>query len=434
MVIKKVETKVAGRENFLARIVLPISTISVFLGFVQAWIFTFYFGDPFNQKIGWIAHDGDWPPQFAFGVHFFSDYLAMNQISSSPDPWSDGNIYPPVATAVFRIFAFLPYKIGLCLWLIAAIASVCIPLFHASRGLSFATRIQLILLVGLLSAPVIGTLDRGNNVFLLVPLLYFGLTALIEDKKLLASILLGLACAIKLYPILILFFLILKRKWTISALSTAIMLASTFITSLIWGNPFSIIKHSLTSAAAWDGIDGNGQPMLFSFVGFLNNFLVFAGLKGSKLSNSIVQSPRLFGVVFLLILIFISLGLNHIQTYLLALTTMQLIPTVSFTYTRIWTVVVIALLVKYQSDMYRIGDKKSNQIFYLWWGATLGTNTLVTYWGFWPISIFPTLAFLAVLVIIIKSFRIRLIHSGFKGILSDVQHIIKVNSKSTKTE
>lgn len=429
---KITKTKVLPIEDFLSRVVLPISTVSVFLGFVQAWIKTFYFNDPYNQRIGWIAQDGNWPSQFAFGVHYFGDYLVMNQLSLNSEPWINGSNYPPVAMAIFRIFAFFPYHISLYLWLLFALVCVASPLVHATKGFSSGVRIQVVFLVGLLSAPVIGTLDRGNNIFLLVPLIYFGFYALTEKRNLVASLLLGLACAIKLYPFLIILFLVLKRKWAVSILSTLVMISSSFLTALYWGNPISNIKGALSGAAAYDGIDSNGQQMVFSFVGQLNNFLVFAGFKGSALSNSIVESPRLYGIGLLTLIIIVSLGVSDLQTYLLAIITIQLVPTVSYTYTRIWTVIAVAILLKFHSEVFDFQKSRSMKTYYLWWAAIMGTNTLISVWMLRPMSLVASMSLIALLAIVFRSFDFKLIVSGFNSIFADLQHVFKVNVKSFK--
>jgi hypothetical protein len=431
---KIVKTKVLPIEGFLSRVVLPISTVSVFLGFLQAWVKTFYFNDPYNQRIGWIAQDGNWPSQFAFGVHYFGDYLVMNQLALNPEPWINGSNYPPVAMVIFRIFAFFPYHFSLYLWLFFAIICVASPLVHATKELSSGIRIQVVFLVGLLSAPVIGTLDRGNNIFLLVPLLYFGFYALTEKRNVVASLLLGLACAIKLYPFLIVLFLVLKRKWIVSTLTTLVMISSSILTALYWGNPLSNIKGALKGAAAYDGIDANGQQMVFSFVGQLNNFLVFAGFKGSALSNSIVESPRLYGIIFLAVIIIVSLGVSDLQTYLLATITIQLVPTVSYTYTRIWTVIAVALLLRFHSEVFDLQKPKNMKTYYLWWAAIIGTNTLISVWILRPMSLISELSLIALLAIVFRSYDFKLIVSGFKSIFADLKHVFKINLKSYKPE
>jgi hypothetical protein len=220
----------------------------------------------------------------------------------------------------------------------------------------------------------------------------------------------------------------------VSILSILVTIASSFLTVLYWGNPFSNIKAALNAAAAYDGIDSNGQPMSFSFVVLFNNFLVFSGLKDSALSNSIVESPRIYGVVFLILLLIVSLGVGELQTYLLAVTTIQFIPTVSYTYTRIWTIIAIALLLKFHSEIFDPQKPRNNKIFYLWWVTILGTNTIISLWTFRPMSLTAVLSFLALLAIVIWSFKLRLIFIGVKHFFSNPQHVAKVKSDSFKTK
>jgi hypothetical protein len=423
-----------SQEDLLLRYILPITTSFLVFGFVQAWVKTFYFLDPFNPRIGWISKDGSWPLEFALGVHFFGDYLFMNQLSLSEDPWSGGNNYPSMAMFIFRLFAFFPYKLGLFLWLIFGLLCIISPIIHATKKLEISTRIQVVALLGILAAPTIGTLDRGNNIFLLVPLLYFGYIYLQKDKVVIASILLGSACAIKLYPILIVFFILLQRKWKCASYSGIVFVLSNILFAVPWGNPIGIFKKVVIGAEAYDGLDPNGQPMLFSFAGLMNNFLLALGLGGSELTSYLSSNPRIFGIALLMVMLIVSLGVGQLHSYLIALTTIQLIPTVSYTYTRLWTIVALSLIIHFSVESREMKKELGFNAQNYWWGAIIGTNMLLSIWYFKPMSLISGLSISILLVMLYKSVSFPKILIGFNNLFKDAKNILNVKSNSTKTK
>lgn len=421
------------KQEFVLSIFLPATTILLIMGGAQAWIQTFYFNDPFNQRVGWISQDGPWPKEYAFGVHYFGDYFTMNQHALLSDPWSQFNIYPPAAVALFKLFAIFPYKVGLLLWMSFAIACFVSPIIHASKRFTLGTRIQIIFITVLGSAPVIGTLDRGNCIFVLVPLLYFGYTSMQNQKYLLSGALIGSAAAVKLYPLLIILFLIVLRKWRVAINSIAVFIFLTLSTALIWSHPIRSILQTIKYANSWNGLDKEGQVMIFSFAGILNNLLVFFHLSGSHFSSFVLTNSRVIGVILLIAFLIISFGTNELNVFLLALSTIQLIPTVSYTYTRIWTIVALSLLIlnSQGSPNYQ---KFSRGVEKWWWLMILTTNSLLTVFVLHPISLGPVISLVCLAMVMRNSFSSSEIRSGIKSFFSNTYHVDKVNRNSFSTK
>ena len=429
----KADIKSQGNDKLILNYLLPISTVLVLLGGVQAWIETFYLNNPFIQRIGWVSQDGAWPKQFAFGVHYFGDYLLMNQLAQSADPWAQANSYPPLSLAVFKFFSFFPYKLSLFLWILFAVACFAAPIIHATRRFDLNNRIQIIAIMVFGAAPVIGTLDRGNCIFILVPLFYFGYQALQKNGYIFAGFCFGAAAAIKLYPLLIIVFLIILKKWKIVLYSLINFVTLTFASALIWTRPLHSITETIKAANAYNGLDPSGQPMVFSFAGLFHNLLVFLHLNNNGFSKYLVLNSRTFGIILFAFMILISFGASQINLFLLAISTIQFIPTVSYTYTRIWTVVAMSLLVCGQQE--KPAKTKSNgQIQFLWWVLIIGTDSLLTIHTFRPMSLGPEIGMFCLLAILAKSFNFDAIKLGFKSLLNDFTHIFRIERNSPKTK
>lgn len=427
------------QERFVNSYILPTATVILVLGIFQAGFHTFYFEQPFIERVGWIARDGNWPIQFAIGKHFFSDYLSMNQLSLTNDPWQvPGNIYPPLSMVLFKLFTIFPYKIGLVLWILFSVSCLVIPSIHATKNWSLSTRIQIIFILILTSAPAIGILDRGNCIFVLVPLIYFGFILLQRERFLLSGLSFGACIAIKLYPIIILIFLLLMKKWWVVIYSLIFFFSLTLLSATLWGNPIRITIRSLRAANTYDGIDPNGQPMLFSFVGILHNSFVFLGFSNSAMSDYMVGNSRVIGLFLLLVLLVLSLGINQFQASLLAVTTIQFVPTVSYTYTRTWTLIAIPLIISHFNNLGNESREKE-KITQLWWATIISTNSLLSSYFFTPMSLAPTVSLICFLIIVVKLFNFNLILLGMKSLFSNTNHVLDIdfksaNSKTSKTK
>jgi hypothetical protein len=99
-------------------------------------------------------------------------------LASLPNPWSEAvvNPYPPASLLPFMLFDFLSEwlqvpRLGILLYLLTMIAAIVLAVWMASRPLSLSLRMILVGAVALASPPVISSLDRGNSVGFIAPLL-----------------------------------------------------------------------------------------------------------------------------------------------------------------------------------------------------------------------------------------------------------------------
>ena len=403
-------------ESFLRNRILPIAMILVVLGFAQAWVQTFYLSNPYIERIGWLARDGEWPDKFGVGIHFFSDYLIMNQFSESSNPWAENNPYPPFSMAIFKLFTIFPYHFGLALWLLLGAICLLAPVLHATKKFSLSSRILILTLLVILTAPFVGTIDRGNSIFLLVPLLYFGYILVEKDRSVIAGILIGAACAIKLYPLLIVLFFLIKRKWKVSGVSIVTFVSISFLSGLLWGNPVDAIRETIANANSYNGLSIDGQPMVFSFAGAVNNVVIFLGLGNTDAASLLQNNSRLFGLALLATLLLVAMGVGLLETFLLSSTTIQLISTVSFTYTRIWTFIAIPLMILNHEKLNRHKDKGSSPLKW-WWLFVLSTNSLLVVHFFTPMSLGTVIGVIALVMILFNYMNPKLILEEWKSLL-----------------
>jgi hypothetical protein len=125
------------------------------------------------------------------------------------------------------------------------------------------------------------------------------------------------------------------------------------------------------------------QPMLFSANGFLNNTLIYFFGEESKLSNLIVGNSTLLSIVLYTAIVLVFWSDKPEIRFISLLYALQLIPQVSYTYTRVWAIVALAVLV-------RSGLHKFNPV---WLTIIFLTMTPLVVWLDDAINLFPTIAF-----------------------------------------
>lgn len=385
-----------------------LQTILVALFILHFMALTWYFGIEYNPRISWISIDGNWSEEFRFGNHFFGDYYQVWQMASEKE-WNSINIYPPFATALFKIFSIFPYKLGLFLYLGLMGACILVPLLSATAGRKYSERLTLVLIFGVFSVPFISMIDRGNNMGLIIPLIYFAIMhARSNNYK--SGVLLGFASAIKIYPILLAFLLPTSNriKLIVTTLTTALGL--NFVAALIWGNPLEIVRKILTAQSNFSSLPATGDPMIFSSASFTLNISNYFFGQGSTISNLILENQRPISLLTLLITV-IGIRLtakpeNFVLVVFFGLYTLQLVPITSYTYTRWWSLLVIALLLHDKFNNRK--DIGPNGIII--WTACLLNVALIKFNALNPISIFPTLSYLLYLFLLFKSISTGLIY------------------------
>lgn len=144
--------------------------------------------------------------------------------------------HPPSLMPFFLPFLFFPQDVGASIWnvfsLLSVVCAVLIMIKASQVKLRFS-HILLILSVVLLLEPVRDTFLFGNNNTTVLP--FLGLSFLFSQKyqikfKVLSGICLGIAVALKLFPLFIIFYFVVKKQW-ISSIATVV----TFLIFLVGG-------------------------------------------------------------------------------------------------------------------------------------------------------------------------------------------------------
>lgn len=386
-------------EAFPISIWLNMALILVVLGFIQIWVLTFYYQTKTNEWISWIANDGNSGSPFAFGQHYFGDYLTMHNVAISRDIQAFDNSYPPLGVIPFWLISWLPYRLGLYLWFGILGFSMLFPLFYSFYKTYPKFLVQGIACLGVLTVPFISVMDRGNSVGLLTIFLFMFYLAYRRDKLHYASIFLGLAIGFKVYPLVIIPFLIVRKEFRLALLSFVYSIIFNLMAILIWnrGNPLDGLKYSVNRIMDVEQLFKDGHGMYLSAAQVLTNFLNRVGLDHTFVGNFLIENYKLVSATTLVYLLFgayLSKGSNWI---LLMFSAIQLIPTISFSYYRVWSIAVVSIIILEHG---RSSNSRSlSDVHKIWMTVSVLNLAPLPLLNFWPINLLPTLVVICILLI-----------------------------------
>jgi len=369
--------------------------ILMVIGLIQFWVFTFYYGTAMNEWISWISNDGNAGPPFAFGQHYFGDYLTMHDVSKSRDLSAFDNSYPPLGVIPFWLLSGLPYRVGLSLWFLVILISLISPLLFTFPRMDKERSVAAIIVLGIVTVPTISVLDRGNSVGLLAGLLfvfyYFGR----QNKDWQAGLALGVAIGMKIYPLVMIPFLIVKRKYkqAVIALSSSVIL--NLLALIVWsrGNYVESIKYIVQRIGEVEKAFPSGHGLYVSSSQIVINTLNKFELANSNIGSYIIANYQMVSLVALAVLILLAKMSRGNYWYLYMLCSVQLIPSLSYSYYRVWIPVAIAVI------LWERGLKNTNPLtrFENTWLliCVLNTSVLVVL-KWWPINVLPTLGLILI--------------------------------------
>jgi hypothetical protein len=191
-----------------------------------------YLRYPISESISYQINDAGetcLPKTEGIGAHCFSDFYLPMRLANLDSPWSNSNVpYPPIGLVIFKPFSYInelfPGHTALISYLLLLLITVTGTVIYFVQKLKLSSHVSSVIFLAFLSsAPIITTIDRGNNIFVILPLLfYMSLNLQKENRKkfLIAGIIIVL---IKPQFVLLgLFFLILKEwknlfNWLASA-------------------------------------------------------------------------------------------------------------------------------------------------------------------------------------------------------------------------
>ena len=164
-----------------ATFILSIYLILLGLATMVMSLLPSWLGYKSSEAISYRVEDG-WCDTRSQGIgnHCFGDFYYPLTMTDLPNPWATTpNPGTPVTNLIYKFFAKLteisPGQLPLILFLALSLACVSIPLIHIHfrifHGSIFKTSI--ISLIIFSSSPLLISIDRGNNQFFAIPLMYF---------------------------------------------------------------------------------------------------------------------------------------------------------------------------------------------------------------------------------------------------------------------
>lgn len=321
------------------------------------WVYGAYLSLDFFAAISYYG--GEPPcgltPPFQLGQHTFGDYALPWFWATSGAPWSGAvcapSNYPPVAMAIHSVLSILPYGPSLLAYELILLVAMVGPLWWATSGADWRSRLA-ILSLGLMSAPVLVALDRGNNVGLLVPPLMLFAWGWARSRWVHVALGAGIATVLKLYPAMFFIVLVTRRKWRILAIA---LLATVTVTLAVWAaypGPVGESIDGFRSSARFFGaptVEG-AATRNYSVLGGL---LALADLGPTPLAESqaahfLLAHPWLPGAAYFggcCLLIYLT-GRATLPLVSITLAALQLVPPVSYRYYSVFALVVVSLVVR----------------------------------------------------------------------------------------
>jgi len=328
-------------ENFFYLFVL----ISV-INFYVMWVSASYFEVDLFINTSALSSDKPGNIEMASGLvgqHFFGDFLLPYMYAKENSFWVNEiiplNIYPPLSMIIFKIFSFMNLNLSLYLYLALNILSILAPAADIYFKKSRRSGVQFFI-IAFLSAGTIATLDRGNIIGLLVAPMYYLLktkSPWIQDAIILAI------SSIKIYPLLFLTINLQKKRFLhLTVLSTVCVFINLYIFDL---QKFSISQNLTTFIKAYLPYNSSDKYLFNSLslkVGAENIFNLFSLGKGLNLIPNINVMFSLFSLILFFIFLKKCRNLPIEVKYIFAVYTMWSIVPISFVYTTILLLPIIA--------------------------------------------------------------------------------------------
>jgi hypothetical protein len=198
-----------------------------------------------------------------------------NNIVHTPPVWDGAAfykhsrfLYPPLVATLFRPWAILPYKTAKNCWMYFNILCLCAALFIAANISQLRLNMTNCLIMGIsigLFYPTLVYLERGqiDAVVLVLILLSVKLFNTSDRSKMLSGMILATATLIKIYCVLLIPFLLIRRKWK-PVQGYVVGLILLLLLSFLFNGTQATLKyftHELPRIAKY-GEDGTQSMML----------------------------------------------------------------------------------------------------------------------------------------------------------------------------
>jgi hypothetical protein len=149
----------------------------------------------------------------------------------------DSFIYPPLMTTIFVLPSLLPFNISYALFTVFSIILFILSIYLISKILPRSkTFFWLVVLSFFLSPILVLHLDRGQTDILIILLVVSSLISLLKKESYLSGVLIGIAGALKITPLIFLPYLFIKDKRSFWTSIITIVFTSCFFGLDIWMN------------------------------------------------------------------------------------------------------------------------------------------------------------------------------------------------------
>ena len=158
------------------------------------------------------------------GLHYFGDFVSIVCHAQFASPYNSGfisNYFPfsYVMMSPFGPLMRLHVLAALLPFIIASSLLICIPIIKSMSYVSKAERYLTVLIAVVMTYPFISFFDRGNAQGFVTGFLVTGIYLYMNSRFNESAIFLGLATALKGYPIIFLIIFVRKRQWRPLAIS-----------------------------------------------------------------------------------------------------------------------------------------------------------------------------------------------------------------------
>ena len=152
------------------------------------------------------------------GIHSFSDLLLNITWATSHSPYIAQELfppsnYPPFAHVFMLPFTLIPYTYAFAIFAILSIGMIVAPIGLALRGLSRPILISVLISGFVFTYPMLMIIDRGNIQGITTGFCLIGLWFFMGNKYKAAAALIGIAAALKIYPILLMLLFLKRRRY-----------------------------------------------------------------------------------------------------------------------------------------------------------------------------------------------------------------------------
>ena len=250
---------------------------------------TSYFTISYSEGISAQVFD-DWcnPKSEGVGRHCFSDFYSPVEMTDRGLPWDRGSNYPPFAiliTRFFHAFGSNNSRNGLLAFLLTSLICLMIPVIHLKKSKLVNNPYNLFGLATIIivSVPSLMAIDRGNNVLLLFPIVYFTYICLCREKYYSTAFLIALAALVKPQFLVLMLVLVIKGKIRPVAISSVAYIFTTIGLFLLFPggitHNISSFITNLQSYQTYAGMPSLGNYSFANSIGLLiGTFKVVLGI------------------------------------------------------------------------------------------------------------------------------------------------------------